>query len=91
MFGVGYKPSSVLLGPPWERCTQPPSAEQPSSLIYALRSPAGYVSVLPLGIGRATLHTADILELATRRWYCPRSIATRAVGSYPAFSPLPAE
>ena len=46
-----------------------PLVEQPSSLIYALRSPVGYVSVLPLGIGRATLHTADILELATRWWY----------------------
>ena len=59
-----------------------------ASIIYLRRQSLAASSNLPPDIGRATLN-------CRYTWSCnprdvlPRSIATLAVGSYPAFSPLP--
>ncbi len=69
------KPSSVL-------------RRNGASIIYLQLRSLAASSNLPLDIGRATLN-------CRYTWSCnprgvrPRSIATLAVGSYPAFSPLP--
>ena len=64
------------------------SARGGASIIYLRRQSLAASSNLPPDIGRATLN-------CRYTWSCnprdvlPRSIATLAVGSYPAFSPLP--
>ncbi len=73
--GIRYKPSSVL---PLRR----------ASIIYLRRQSLAASSNLPLDIGRATLN-CRYTRSCNPRGVLPRCIATLAVGSYPAFSPLP--
>ena len=57
-------------------------------VIYLVRlSPDGF-SGLPSDMGRATLMDAGLHDLTTPKTHGP-CVATRPVGSYPAFSPLP--
>ena len=59
-------------------------------VIYLVRlSPDGF-SGLPSDMGRATLMDAGLHDLTTPKTHGP-CVATRPVGSYPAFSPLPPE
>ena len=75
MFGTRYKPSSVR-----HICGAP--------IIYLGRQSLAASSNLPPDIGRATLN-CRYTRSCNPRDAQPRSIATLAVGSYPAFSPLP--
>ena len=76
-FSIRYKPSSVL-------------GIHRASIIYLLRRSLAVSSNLPPDIGRATLNCRYTWS-CNPRGVLPRSIATLAVGSYPAFSPLPPE
>jgi len=58
------------------------------SVIYLdLMSPLSS-SGLPSDMGRAALHSVGLHDLTTPKTYGSR-VATRPVGSYPTFSPLP--
>ena len=66
------------------------SATGRASIIYLLRRSLAVSSNLPPDIGRAALNCRYTWS-CNPRGVLPRSIATLAVGSYPAFSPLPPE
>ena len=60
----------------------------PQFIIYLRRQSPVVSSSLPLGIGRATLN-CRYTRPCNPQGVLPRNIAAPAVGSYPAFSPLP--
>ena len=67
-----------------------PLFRRASTIYLGRRSPAQLVSNLPPDIGRATLD-CRYTRSCNPRDVLPGDIAAPAVGSYPAFSPLPAE